>query len=87
MIGQICNANFHPCDDVRMTSQEIWLFATGELGNQSNKIFCDLTRHMIYISEYKHTLVSFHLRSYENKKSYVFQLYFSDIILAVNLGT
>ena len=53
-----------------MTSQEIWMFGTGELGNQSNQIFCDLTRHMIYISEYKQTLVRFHLRSYENEKRY-----------------
>ena len=53
-----------------MTSQEIWMFATGELGNQSNQIFCDLTRHMIYISEYKQTLVRFHLHSYENEKCY-----------------
>ena len=50
-----------------MTSQEIWMFATGELGNQSNQIFCDLTGFMIYISEYKQTLVKFHLRSYENE--------------------
>ena len=53
-----------------MTSQEIWMFGTGELGNQSNQIFRDLTRHMIYISEYKQTLVRFHLRSYENEKRY-----------------
>ena len=53
-----------------MKSQEIWMFATGGLGNQSNQIFCDLTRNMIYISEYKQTLVRFHLRSYENEKRY-----------------
>ena len=69
----------------RMTSQEIWMFATGDLGNQSNQIFCDLTRHMIYISECTQTLVRFHLRSYENEKR--FQLYFSDLILAVNFET
>ena len=51
-----------------MMSQELWMFATGELGNQSNQIFCDLTGYMIYISEYKQTLVRFHLRSYENEK-------------------
>ena len=54
-----------------MTSQEVWMFATGEFGNQSNQIFCDLTGYMIYISEYKQTLViRFHLRSYENEKHY-----------------
>ena len=67
-----------------MTSQEVWMFATGKLGNKSNQLFCDLTGHMIYISGYKQTLVSFHLRSYENEKCY-FQFYFSDPILAVNL--
>ena len=46
------------------------MFATGELGNKSNQIFCDLTGYMIYISGYKQTLVRFHLRSYENEKRY-----------------
>ena len=54
----------------RMTSQEIWIFATGKLGNKSNQIFCDLTGYMIYISGYKQSLVRFHLRSYENVKRY-----------------
>ena len=67
-----------------MTSKEVWMFATGKLGNKSNQIFCDLTGYMIYISGYKQTLVRFHLRSYVNKKHY-FKLYFSDPILAVNL--
>ena len=53
-----------------MTSQEIWMFATGELGNQSNQMFCDLTGFTIYFSECKQTLVRFHLRSYENEKRY-----------------
>ena len=51
-----------------MRSQELWMFATGELGNQSNQIFYDLTGYMIYISEYKQTFVRFYLRSYENEK-------------------
>ena len=67
-----------------MTSQEILMFATGELGNQSNQIFCDLTGYMIYISEYKQTFVRLHLRSYEND-NVIFQLYVSDLILTVNL--
>ena len=67
-----------------ITSQELWMFATGKLGNQSNQIFCDLTWYMIYISEYVQTLVRFHLRSYENEKRN-FKLYFSYLILAVNL--
>ena len=50
-----------------MMSQELWMFTTGELGNQSDQIFCDLTGYMIYISEYKQTLVRFHLCSYENE--------------------
>ena len=66
-----------------MTSQEVWMFATGKLGNKSNKIFCDFTGYIIYISGYKQTLVNSHLRSYENEKRY-FWLYFSDPILAVN---
>ena len=70
-----------------MTSQEIWMLATGELGNQSNQIFCDLTRHMIYIKEYKQISVRFLLRSYENEQRFFFKLYFSDLILAVNLYT
>ena len=53
-----------------MTSQEIWMFATGELGNQSNQIVCDLIGYMLYISEYKQTLVRSHLCSYENEKRY-----------------
>ena len=53
-----------------MTSQEIWIFATGELGNQSIQLFCDLTRRMIYISEYKQTLIRFYLRSFGNEKRY-----------------
>ena len=56
-----------------MTSQELWIFATDELEIQSNQIFCDLKGYMIYISEYKQTLVI------------IFQLFFSDLILAVNL--
>ena len=36
-----------------MTSQEVWMFATGKLGNKLNQIFCDLTGYMIYISGYK----------------------------------
>ena len=67
-----------------MASQEIWMFATGELGNQSNQIFCGMTRHVIYFSEYKQTWVRFHLRSYENE-NVIFQLFFSDLILAVNV--
>ena len=59
-----------------MKSQEIWMFATGELWNQSNQIFCDLTGHMIYISEYKQTLFRFHLRSYENEKRYFSVVFF-----------
>ena len=54
------------------TSQEVWMFATGKLGNKSNQIFCDLTGYMIYISGYENTLVRFHLRSYENKKKTLF---------------
>ena len=57
------------------------MFATGELGNQSNQIFCDLTEYMIYISEYKQTLVRFHLRSYENEKHY-----FSLVLFRPNLS-
>ena len=64
-----------------MTSQEIWMFATGELGNQSNQIFCDLTGYMIYISEYRQTLVRFHLRSYENETRY-----FSVVLLRPNFS-
>ena len=52
-----------------MTSQELWMIATDELGNQANQIFfCDLTGYMIYISKYNQTLVRFHQRSYENEK-------------------
>ena len=69
-----------------MTSQELWMFATDEPGNQSNQIIWDLTGYMIYISEYKQTLVRYHLRSYENEKLFFFQLDFSDLILAENLG-
>ena len=72
------------------TSQEIWMFATGELWNQSNQIFCDLTRHMIYISEYKQTLVRFRLRSYENEKRYfsvvLFRPNFSCKFLNINFS-
>ena len=55
-----------------MTSQEVWMFATGKLGNKSNQIFCNLTgySYMIYISEYIQTWVRFHLRRYENEKRY-----------------
>ena len=84
VMGRICNANFIRLVTSGMTSQEGWMFATGKLGNKSNKIFCDLTGYMINISGYKQTLVRFHLRSYENEKRY-FYLCFSDPILAVNL--
>ena len=60
------------------------MFAKGKLRNLSNRIFCDLTGYMIYFSGYKHTMVRFHPRSYENEKRY-FKLYFSDPILGVNL--
>ena len=86
MIGQFFMQIIIHVMTSEMTSQEIWMLGTGELGNQSNQVFCDLTRHMFYNSEYKQTLVRFHLRSYENEKRY-FQLYFSDLILAVNLLT
>ena len=65
-----------------VTSQEVWMFATGKLGNKSNQIFCDLTGYMIYISGNKQTLVRFHLRSYENEKILVV---FLRQLLAVNL--
>ena len=51
-----------------MPSQELWMLATGELENQSNQIFYALKGYMIYISEYKQTLVSFHLRSFKKEK-------------------
>ena len=77
MIGQICNANFHPCEDVRDdVTRNLDVF-----GNQSNQIFCDLTGYMIYFSEYKQNLVRFHLRSHENEKRY-----FSVVLFRPNLS-
>ena len=94
MIGQICNENFHPCDNVRDDVTRNLDVATVDLGNLLNQIFCDLTRHMIYISEYKQTLVRFHLRSYENEKHYFsvvlfrpnFSCKFVNIIFSIIFG-
>ena len=69
-MGRSCNEIFIRLVTSGMTSQEIWMLATGKLGNKLNQIFCDLTGYMIYISGYQQTLVRFHLRSYENEKRY-----------------
>ena len=39
VIGQICNANCIHMMTSGMTSQELWMIATDELGNQANQIF------------------------------------------------
>ena len=69
-----------------MTSQEVWMFATGKLFNQwhKNLLVCDLIVYMIYVSGYKETLARFRLRSQDSEKRY-FELYFSESILAVNV--
>ena len=64
-----------------MTSQEVWMFATGKLVNKLYQNFCHLTGFgQIYISGYKQTLVRFHLRSNEIEK------HFSVVLFRLEFG-
>ena len=66
-----------------MMSQEVWMFDAGKFVNELYQNICNLTVYLIYISEYKQTLVRFHLHSKEGDH-YVILLVLFSFIFAVN---